>query len=245
MVNLPQEDLDAVAAGNEAQAAKAEFILEINENNDQPYRRDERGDLLLTKYGIPADQWKTWATAAGLPDAKWDDQTAATQVATWAANYLYDMFNGDWGMMAIGWRYGAGVARQIRELYGKTPTGATLMGILGEGGAAVIEAIIYKFNDVPPPPDPSSRYPSRMAQGGDVSLTFVPEEGELFDPTSRDTQDANPVHTILGKILSQMADKNSVGGVRSSIEDVEVQQVPDDDETMSGPSPVQMTEAEV
>ena len=218
---------------------RAEFLREINEGNDQALRRDDVGDLLLTKYGIPADQWKLWATAAGLPNAKWDDPAAATQVATWAYDYLWNQFGGNLGLMAIGWRYGAGAAHQIQELHGDSPANSILQRILGAGGAALVESIISSVSTAPPPATQQRYLPG--SQGGEVNLTFTLEEGELFSPEQK-SQVANPVHTALAGILSNMADKTSVGGPRMTIEDVELQQVPRSAESISAPEPVEMTE---
>lgn len=250
MVYLPQEDLDAIEAGKQAaQPAKAVFLREINEGNDQPVRRDTTGDLLLTKYGIPADQWKMWATAAGIPNAKWDDPTAATQVATWAYNFLWTQFGGNLGLMAIGWRYGAATAHQLKRLYGGTPANSILQQILGMGGASLVQAIVTATANILTPDQPQGQagqfYPTgSQGDPAEVSLTFTPEEGELYNPEEdQGSGKANPVHTALAGILSRMADKNSVGGARSRIEDVEVQQVPEGQAPPgeSPPEPVQST----
>ncbi len=238
MVNIDDFQPDSKDAAD----PRAEFLREINEGNDQPLRRDDRGDLLLTKYGIPADQWKLWATAAGLPNARWDDPAAATQVATWAYDYLWNQFGGNLGLVAIGWRYGAGAARQIRKLYGNSPANSILQRILGAGGAALVESIIKTVSSAPPSATQQRYLPGSPGASAEVSLTFIPEEGELFNPAEQESAEANPVHTALAGILSNMADKTRVGGPRLTIEDVELQQVPESDEPTSAPEPVEMTE---
>jgi hypothetical protein len=183
--------------------------------------REPDGATYLTKYQIPADQWRTWAAAAGLPGARWDDPRASAEVAAWAARTLYSEFK-NWSLVAIGWRYGAATARQIQQLYGSTPAQEVINRVLGVAGATFVDKVI-KAQTTAMAPTTTTTPPGPPRPRGQVDVRFVPEEGPSPPPQARGP---NPAHTALIGVLASMANRASPSG-RMSVEDALVQIVPE------------------
>jgi hypothetical protein len=209
------------------------FIEFIRGDNTE--ERDS-GAVRLGPYKIDARMWSMWAAAAGLPNAKWEDKRAQEIVASYAARTLYDRFE-NWGLVAIGWRYGAGTAAKIQDIYGDTPAGNILKKILGKGGAAFVNSVLAAMNkvtnkdDEPPPPPSTSR-------GGSIDLTFTTEEGE--PPPVEEPRDQAQMALI--EILDGMANVTA-GGQRMAIEDIEIADLEAAEEKM-GVTPVTVTDTD-
>ncbi len=221
---------------NASQANKKAGLEAIEAAASQtPDRDPDTGARYLGKYAIPAAQWDTWAAAAGYPGAKWGDPTVMQAVAGWAADTLYEEF-GNWSLVAIGWRYGAGMARQIRSIYGGTPAQNILDKFLDVGGTKFIQAIVdrmgqaqnVKFGQELYPPIPQGG-----GGGGSMSLTFKTEEGfGIEEPTER----KRTANNVLTGVLGAMADRIA-GGTRGQIADADPQRVEavDEPEVVAAP----------
>ena len=189
-------------------------------------RDEDTGAIYLGQYQIDAAMWKTWAAAAGYPGARWDDPGVASKVAGWVANTLYSEFE-NWGLVAIGWRYGPAAARQVRDAYGGTPAGDILQKMLGKGGATFVDRVLRTMSaalpttETPPPGFPPGYGGS---PGGQIDLEFIPEEGPEPEPFR--PRGANPAHLALINVLGQMADRTA-GGKRTAVEQIEIAKVSD------------------
>lgn len=207
---------------------------------------DDTGAQYLSQYGIPAAMWQMWAAAAGLPGARYTDPVAARKVASWAAETLLNEFEGNWGLVAIGWRYGMGTARQIQNIYGGTPAKAIIERFMGKAGAAFVGEVISRMArisapDPTPPPFPYFPVGTRSG-GGNVELKFKMEEAEEGEFEETEYQGPNPAHVALQGVLAAMADRVA-GGKRLSIEEVESQVIPVE-MTTSAPSNISAEDTE-
>ena len=180
----------------------------------------------LGKYGISSSSWVQWAAAAGLPGAKWNDPAAQDKVAAYIGNDLYHRL-GSWGLVAVAWEFGTGVAQTYKNQgFGDTPNVT-----LDEKHQNYANRILGRMGGEPAPP-PSSPGPSR---GADVEVVMEqPTEEEIAASQAPQRPVSNPANVSLTNVLSNMSDA-SAGGRRLTIEEVEAQQVPESDE-MTAPT---------
>lgn len=210
-------------AVNQFDSGGSTFTKAVKTESD--VTRDD-GAIFLSKYRIPADMWDTWAAAAGYPGARWDDAVVADKIAAWAADALYEMF-GNWNLVAVGWMYGAGTAKQFQDYYGDAPSGTIMEKVFGETGSTFINDTLNKMaklaTDSPPAGAPPSS-PGRTGTPAEVTLKFNPEERPEEEGPQR--RGANPAHTALFGVLGSMADRVA-GGRRLAVQDAAVQSVPE------------------
>jgi hypothetical protein len=240
--DVAREEINAARAKEQAtqppaQQANNEFLRAIAQDKPVTVEPDS-GATYLGRYAIPAEQWKMWAAAAGYPGARWDDPLAQQKVAGWVANELFTEFQ-DWGLVAIGWRYGAGTARRIRDVYGGVPGGDIVEKLMGKAGVEFLARIQTSMAQVFAPD--RKPYPAPQAYGGgDIQLKFTEEEmPEAEEPERRG---ANPAHTALQSVLGAMADRVA-GGKRLAVEEIGGQQIPMEN-AADIPPPTSVTEEE-
>ncbi len=205
-------------------------------------RDEDTGAIYLGKYQIDAAMWKTWAAAAGYPGARWDDPAAANRVAGWAANTLFTEFQ-NWGLVAIGWRYGPEAARRVQTAYGGTPAGDILQKMLGKGGATFVDRILQTMGNALPAakqPIPNFAPGSLGSPGGQIDINFVNEQAPPDDFQQRG---AKPAHTALAGVLGAMSDRIA-GGQRGHVLDVEIEEVSDEAEPVRSTSEEDTTQLE-
>ncbi len=230
------EGVDAVGTtantGNELTDAYLKSVQQEAANKVD--RDDETGAIYLGKYQIDAAMWKTWAAAAGYPGARWDDPAAANRVAGWAASTLFNEFQ-NWGLVAIGWRYGPVIARKVQDAYGGTPASKVLQGMLGKGGAIFVDRVLKAMGNALPKTQrsiPNFAPGSPGSPGGEVTIDFVNEQAPPDDFQQRG---AKPAHTALAGVLGAMSDRIA-GGQRGHVLDVEIEEVSADARPVSSTS---------
>lgn len=201
------------------------FLRVIDNKEPTKIQRPDMGAILIGRYGFPAAMWPTWAAASGLPGARWEDASAQRHVAGWVARTLYGEFR-NWGMVAIGWRYGAATARKVRHTFGGVPPQEVLDHMVGGGGVAFINKVTTEMaaqpQDIPPGPPPGNA-------GGGIELRFEEEEDTEGILNPEPEPERTPGQLALMNVLSQMADR-AAGGKRMAIEDIEVGVVPTTDQ---------------
>jgi hypothetical protein len=156
----------------------------------------------LGEYGIDGYMWKQWAAAAGYPNAKYLDPTVYERVAKYAAKTLWDEFGND-TLVAIGWRFGPGIARQMRDSFGANPDMTEIEKYLGDDGSQFVSAFLQELT-------PINIYGG--GGGGSVELSFSMEQDQ------KPSQNPKPAAagSVLTGVLGAMADRIA-GGTRGQI----------------------------
>jgi len=203
------------------------YLDSIRSDSDRSQDEDT-GNSRLTAYAISEDMWDMWAAAAGLPGADYRDKTAANRVAAWAARALYDEFQ-NWGLVAIGWRYGAATARQVSKAFGTNLTSSVVNSIMGRGGAAFVNNVLDQMYANVPFPGEGQEFadygPIMLPSGGAGSMEVLFENEKRPLP---EEERGDPAQLALMGVLGAMADRVA-GGRRLEIENIETAMVPAED----------------
>ena len=77
-----------------------------------------QADRSVGAYGIMSKNWAAYTQAAGIPNANWRDARAQDRVVSQAISNLANRWGGNWGLVAVSWYAGSGVAASIVEKHG-------------------------------------------------------------------------------------------------------------------------------
>jgi len=190
------------------------------------------GNYARGAYQIMSHIWGGWAAAAGIPGADPYSKEAQDRVARYQMTRYYNQWN-NWKLVAVAWYSGGSRAESIHRRFGSDATDAEIRSVVGSSILDYSQKVVDRYAAEAPESE-WGRSVGLVPLGGEGGSPLPPEEGMPTDGEEPESLFRNESVYNAGQtmrnVLGQMADAQSVGGRRLSIEDVETQRITSPDE---------------
>lgn len=183
------------------------------------------GNYARGAYQIMSHIWSGWAAAAGIPGADPWSKEAQDRVARYQMTRYYNSWK-NWKLVAVAWYSGGSRAQAIYNKYGSDATDAEIRSVVGSSILDYSQKVVDRYAAEAPNSE-WGRSVGLVPLGGEGGTPLPPEEGmprEETDPLFVNESVYN-AGQVMRNVLGQMADAQSAGGRRLSIEDVQTQEI--------------------